>query len=332
MNGCVSLALMAGAFVGPVTAQETCPAPRGRLVTVAPDVRLEVVEWSPTGEPLLFLSGMGGTAHAFDDFAPKFADRYRVLGITRRGRGRSSRSPGYAYGSSVLVGDILAVMDSLGIAAVHVVGWSYGGNEATVLASEHPERVLSVTLLDSYDNSLAAGTFAGSESLPAPAGSISESLPASLHEMIERERGHGWRTPVTEICATSRFGRDGRYLGSVSSDSVGGYTWFGAVRLAYSAVTRPVLAILGTMRGVEDMFPDVATMDSANRARAVVMAEAVRRETDAGRLRLRRALPSARIAEIPGADHAIFRSHPERVIREMRLFLSTVESSPRMPP
>ena len=103
---------------------------------------------------------------------------------------------------------------------------------------------------------------------------------------------------------------------------MGGYTWFGAVRLAYSAVTSPVLAIFGTMRGVEDMFPDVATMDLADRARANILAETVKRGIDAGRLRLRRALPSAHIVEIPGADHAIFRSHPERVIREMRAFLA----------
>jgi pimeloyl-ACP methyl ester carboxylesterase len=190
--------------------------------------------------------------------------------------------------------------------------------------SEHPERVLSVTLLDSYDNSLAAGTFAGSDSLPGPTGSTPDGPPADLQEMIDRDRALGGRTPVTELCATSRFAPDGRYLGPVSSDSVGGYTWFGAMRLAYSAVIPPVLAILGTMRGVEDLFPDVATMDSANRARANVLAEAVQREIDAGRIRLRRALPSAHIVEIPGADHAIFRSHPERVIREMRAFLTRI--------
>ena len=322
LNGRTWLVLMAHTLVGRLTAQETCPAPTGSLVTVAPGVRLEVIEWSRDGDPLLFLSGMGQSAHAFDDFAPKFADRYRVVGITRRGWGRSSRSPGYAFGSAVLVGDIVTVLDSLGISAVHVAGWSYGGNEATWLAVQHPERVLSVTLLDSYDNSLAAGTFAGSDTLPGPTGSMPVGPPANLHEMIDWERNRGWRKPVTEICATSRFARDGRYLGPVSSDSVGGYTWLGALRLPYSAVTRPVLAILGTMRGVEDMFPDVATMDSADQARATVLAEAVRRETDAARVRLRRALPSAHIVEIPGADHAIFRSHPELVIREMRAFLA----------
>ena len=73
------------------------------------------------------------------------------------------------------------------------------------------------------------------------------------------------------------------------------------------------------------MFPDVATMDSADRARATVLATTVQREIDAGRVRLRRALPSAHIVEIPGADHAIFHSHPEWVIRAMRAFLAGIE-------
>jgi non-heme chloroperoxidase len=321
VNQIIWLVVTVSTFAGLVAAQDTCPPPTGRFVTVSPAVRLEVVEWSQNGEPLLFLSGMGGTAHAFDHFAPVFARQYRVVGITRRGWGRSSRSPGYEYGSAVLLRDILTVMDSVQIPAAHVVGWSFGGHEATLLAAQYPERVLSLTLLDSYDNSLSAGTFARSDSLSPPL-EARPAPPASLKEAIDRDRALGGREPVTELCATSRFAPDGRYIGPVSSDSVGGYTLFGAMRLSYSAVTQPVLAILGTMRDARDLFPDIASMDSVDRARATVLAETVQREIDAARARLRRALPSAHVVEIPGADHAIFRSHPERVIQEMRAFLA----------
>jgi pimeloyl-ACP methyl ester carboxylesterase len=316
------LAVTLNVFLGRVAAQEVCPAPGGRLVSVSPGVRVEVVEWSQAGEPLIFISGLGSTAHAFDAFAPVFADRYRALGITRRGWGRSSRSPGYEYGSAVLIADILAVMDSLAIPAAHLVGSSYGGDEATLLAVKYPERVLSLTLLDSYDNSLSAGTFAQSDSLEPPRPPRPPVPPSNLEEMIAQHRAAGGREPVTELCATSRFAPDGRYLGPVSSDSVGGYTLLGAERLPYSAVTQPVLAIYATMRGAEDMFPDLATMDSADRIRSTTLAMTVQREIDAGRARLRRALPSARVVEIPGADHAVFRTHPERVIQEMRAFLA----------
>lgn len=322
MNRFVWLVVTVSTFAGRVAAQDACPPPSGRLVTVSPGVRVEVVEWSPAGEPLLFLAGMGHTAHAFDSFAPVFADRYRVVGITRRGWGRSSPSPGYEYGSAVLVGDILAVMDSLAIPAAHVAGSSFGGHEATLLAVQHPERVLSLTLLDSYDNSLSAGTFARSDSLSPPHESRPPAPPASLKEAIDRDRALGRREPVTELCATSRFTPEGRYIGPVSSDSVGGYTLLGAMRLTYSAVTRPVLAIYATMRDARDMFPDLTTMESADQSRATALAAVVQREIDAARVRLRRALPSAHVIEIPGADHGIFHSHPELVIHEMRAFLA----------
>ena len=79
MNRFIWLALTLSTFPGRATAQVTCPAPNGRMVTVASGVRLEVIEWGGAGTPLLFLSGMGQTAHAFDPFAPKFADRHRVV-------------------------------------------------------------------------------------------------------------------------------------------------------------------------------------------------------------------------------------------------------------
>ena len=207
--------------------------------------------------------------------------------------------------------------------AAHVVGWSFGGHEAVLLAAEHPERVLSVTLLDSYDNSLAAGTFATSDTLPGPALARS-APPATVGEMVERQRALGFPDPITELCATSRFASDGRYLGPVSSDSVGGYTILGTARLSYSAVAKPVLAIYGTVSRVEDLFPAVGSMDSIGRARAALVTMVVDREADAARLRLRRALPSADVVEIPGASHAIFRSHPGRVLSAMRLFLAGV--------
>jgi hypothetical protein len=89
-------------------------------------------------------------------------------------------------------------------------------------------------------------------------------------------------------------------------------------------VTQPVLAVYGTMTRVEDLFPTVEGMDSVGRARAILVTTVVDREADAARLRLRRALPSANIVEIPGASHAIFRSHPDRVLSAMRLFLAGV--------
>jgi pimeloyl-ACP methyl ester carboxylesterase len=61
-----------------------------QFITVDDNVKLEVLDWSGSGRPLVLLSGLGNTAHVFDEFAPKLTSDYHVYGITRRGFGASS--------------------------------------------------------------------------------------------------------------------------------------------------------------------------------------------------------------------------------------------------
>jgi pimeloyl-ACP methyl ester carboxylesterase len=48
-------------------------------VTVDEHVRLEVLDWGGTGRPILLLTGLGNTAHVFDDFALKLTRKGEVL-------------------------------------------------------------------------------------------------------------------------------------------------------------------------------------------------------------------------------------------------------------
>jgi hypothetical protein len=66
------------------------------FVTVEPGVQLEILDWGGTGTPLVLLTGLGDNAHVFDQFAYQFNDRFHVIGITRRGFGRSSQ-PAHGY-------------------------------------------------------------------------------------------------------------------------------------------------------------------------------------------------------------------------------------------
>jgi non-heme chloroperoxidase len=118
-----------------------------RFVTVAPDVRLEVLDWGGDGIPLVFLAGANFNAHSFDDFAPRFTDTHRVLGITRRGHGASSW-PDSGYDLPTLVEDIRVVLDSLGIDRAILAGHSMAGAEMTLLATESPDRVAGLIYID----------------------------------------------------------------------------------------------------------------------------------------------------------------------------------------
>lgn len=67
------------------------PSPhKVKFVTVAENVRLETLDWSGRGRPIILLAGGGNTAHVFDDFALKLRGRYHVYGVTRRGSPPSS--------------------------------------------------------------------------------------------------------------------------------------------------------------------------------------------------------------------------------------------------
>ena len=77
-------------------------------------VRLHYLDWGGAGETLLFLHGMGDTAHIYDELAPKFTNQFRVLGLTRRGHGESE-IPETGYDTATLVEDIRQFLDARNI-------------------------------------------------------------------------------------------------------------------------------------------------------------------------------------------------------------------------
>jgi len=81
------------------------------FVTVEPGVQLEVLDWGGTGKTLVLLTGLGDNAHVFDQFAYQFNDRFHVIGITRRGFGRSSQ-PANGYDVDTRARDDITVLTS----------------------------------------------------------------------------------------------------------------------------------------------------------------------------------------------------------------------------
>jgi hypothetical protein len=103
------------------------------FVTVEPGIQLEVLDWGGTGETLVLLAGMGDNAHVFDEFAYQFNDRFHVIGITRRGFGRSSQ-PAHGYDLDTRARDDITVLDKLNIREAVFVGHSVSGTELNKIA------------------------------------------------------------------------------------------------------------------------------------------------------------------------------------------------------
>jgi non-heme chloroperoxidase len=328
--------LLVGPAIGGtiVVAQQWCPEPTGRQIAVSPGVRLHIVEWGGTGEPVLLLAGILASAHVFDEFAPLLTDHHRVVGITRRGIPPSDPSP-TGYDAATLTADIVTVMDSLHILSAHVIGWSFGGNEAVILATTRATRVRSVVLLDSYDSRMRRAMRGERSPSPDAPGAAEPFLPfdstSPLALQWRQQRLGNRPPPLSTFCTGSRFGPDGRYLGTVVPrrlrDSIAAAMRQGMPLLPYSAVRQPVLALFATPRAAGDMFPMYATMDTADRRLADSSFQWNLREQGAVRDRLMREIPHATVVEIPGAAHAIFRSHPEAVFLKVRTFLDSNATS-----
>ena len=110
-------------------------------------VKLHFLDWGGKGATLLFLHGMGDTAHIYDDLAPKFTNQFRVLGLTRRGHGESE-IPETGYDTATLVEDIRQFLDALKIRRVVLAGYSFAGEELTRLVLVHLDRVIKLIYFD----------------------------------------------------------------------------------------------------------------------------------------------------------------------------------------
>lgn len=116
-----------------------------------PGATLQVLDWGGTGDGLVFIHGLGDSPHAWDDIAPAFTDRFRVIAYARRGHGQSRPVAG-PFDNETLVEDLRQLLDSLGIARAVLAGWSMGGNEIARFAERHPDRTAALVYLESgYD-------------------------------------------------------------------------------------------------------------------------------------------------------------------------------------
>jgi len=116
-------------------------------------------EDSGDGPPVVLVHGYGADLRLWDAQVPALVEAgFRVIRPDVRGHGRSLIPPdGYTYENySADLRDLLdrlnierPATESLSLESAHVVGLSMGGGIALQFALDHPQRVLSLTLVDS---------------------------------------------------------------------------------------------------------------------------------------------------------------------------------------
>lgn len=293
-----------------------------QLISLRPGITLEVVDWGGTGETMVFLAGLGHTAHVFDEFAPRFTNEYRVIGITRRGFGASTLAE-TGYCLDTLVDDIRLVIDSLRLGTVILVGHSLGGDEMTALALKHPDKLKNLIYLDGpYDRVTTKDSLS---KYSVPEMDSPEPTPAELKSPEGYrwfyERVNGVKMPVSEISAMFDWKDDGSFGGTTTPGWVYGQIMESLGNPVYDRITLPALAIYGVEYPIEELFIDFNQADSAIQSLMRARYEATKRLAALSRRRFRKRMKNARVVEIYGAGHSLYITHADRVEQVMRSFL-----------
>jgi pimeloyl-ACP methyl ester carboxylesterase len=278
-------------------------------------VRLHYLNWGGAGETLLLLHGMGDTAHRYDDFAPRFTNQFRVLGLTRRGHGESE-IPETGYDTTTLVADIRQFLDALKVQRVVLAGHSFAGDELTRFAVVHPDRVIKLIYFDSaYDHS-------------------------RVPESLRFKPLHGWWT-TSQSGATTLYGGPELFPTKEESESLDGVSryinrLFGEKRgqaiysmvertysetHEYSKIKAPALAFF--VSGYQKEVDWAETLPEPQRKNAQEFLKAQRKYHEQEIEHFRKEIPNGRVVVLTNADHTGFIiDRVDEVLREMRAFLA----------
>jgi pimeloyl-ACP methyl ester carboxylesterase len=304
------------------------PSPhKASFVTVDKGVKLEVLDFGGRGPALVFLAGIGNTAHKFDRFAPNFTARHHVYAITRRGIGLSSiPDPTIAnYDADRLGDDVLAVIDALKLERPVLAGHSIAGEELSSIGSRHPEKVSGLIYMDagySYAYYTPGGGIPPGVSTYLDARELRQALEGLTNVPAIRRMEVKAQVDTLLQKTLPEFQKDlgvaqmemkllpppppeRETLAVKVSDAI-----IGGAR-KYTIIKPPVLAFYNLPHTVPDSAPaGVKAFLEAQDALTAVHANAF----EAG-------VPGSRVVRLANADHDVFRSNEAEVTKEMNAFM-----------
>jgi 3-oxoadipate enol-lactonase len=242
----------------------------------------------PEGAPWLVLSNSLLTnLSMWDDQVAALKSSYRILRYDQRGHGGTQATAG-SYSFDLLVGDIMALLDMLGIKRAHFCGLSMGGMTALFLAQRHADR---------FDRIIACDC--GPASTPASAQQWKERIEIAAKDGIEAlvEPTIGRWFPPDFVAAKPPVLDKVRRM--IRSTPIAGFSGCAQALSDY------------------DLRPGLAGID-----RRTLLIVGTKDATLAGIRQIRDTVPGAVLVELEGAGHISNVEQPEAFTRAIRDFLS----------
>lgn len=195
----------------------------------------------PEGPALVFINSLGSDLRIWQDVAPAFADRFRVVLYDKRGHGLSDAPPA-PYTLDDHASDLLALLDRLGVESAALVGLSVGGMIAQRIAVQAPHKVEALALCctaakigtpDSWDERIAAVEDGGIEAI---ADNVLQRWFTPLFRQMRPDDVAGWRNMLVR---TPRQGYAGTCAAIRDAD----------LTADAGSITAPTLCVAGDQDG-----------------------------------------------------------------------------------
>lgn len=274
-------------------------------------------EWGDAdAPPVLLLHGFPEYSGAWDGVASRLSARFRLIAPDQRGYGQSIAPPAVTdYAPAKLVGDMAALILSLGVGPIPVVGHDWGAAVAYGLAILRPDLVSRLVILNGvhpgpFQRALAAGgaQSAASQYIDWLRKDGSEDVLADdnfarLRGLFSANMDMGWLTGATLDAYLAEWARPGRLRGMVN--------WYRAspVRVARPGVPLTDLPAPNPDR-LRITCPHLLVWGTGDRA---LLPEATEGLEDYA--------PGLIRITIPGADHWLHHQAPDAVAGAIGGFL-----------
>jgi pimeloyl-ACP methyl ester carboxylesterase len=294
-------------------------------------VRLHTIDWGGAGRPMVLLAGLGDTAQLYRGLAPRLAGRFRVMGLTRRGHGRSDR-PDSGYDLDTFVEDIRRFLDAFGIARSILVGHSFAGLEMARFAVRYPRRVEAIVYLDALFPKLDPEPDLSGDpiwSVVPTGGPTADDLASREAYLAYYKRARPawariWCAAIeADLMDKVTVKDDGRleyHHDDALMNRIYGAAWLSR-NPEYDRIEAPMLAIVPD--GSYHQGVPLDATDELRRAADQYWQETllpwIRRRTEA----FRQAAPTARVVELDSPYHHIFIAQEDETVRAIIDFLAS---------